>query len=53
MLMESFKINETVRVKDTGQTGKIVGFENGKWKVEGVSQLLETSQIEHTQMLFG
>lgn len=52
----SFQIGDTVIIPATGQTGKVVAFENGQWKVkvdQGVELLKEASEIERRQILLG
>jgi hypothetical protein len=52
---EAFKINDTVIVSATGQTGRITAYEGGRWKVliAGNELLKESHEIEKRQMLFG
>jgi len=50
-----FKIGDTVIISATKQTGRIIAFESGRWKVsiDGTELLKESSEIEKRQMLFG
>jgi len=51
----SFKIGDVVIVSATKQTGTIVAYESGRWKVkiDGTELLKESYEIEKRQMLFG
>lgn len=59
MLMETtnraFSVGDLVRVISTGQIGKVVAFEDGRWKIEvaGTTSLCESSEIVRRQALFG
>lgn len=50
-----FQVGDTVIITATKQSGKIVAFEGGRWKVktEGGEILKEANEIQHRTMLFG
>lgn len=51
----NFSIGDFVRVKSTGQTGKIVEYRDGRWIVEiGTQKLPESAtNLVKTQVLMG
>lgn len=56
MSEEEFKIGDTVMILETKQVGKIVGFEDGKWKIAvnpGTDILVESAKFEKRELLFG
>lgn len=60
MLLENntspLKIGDTVIIAATNKVGRIIGKENGKWKVKidgGPDMLKESSEIKQRQALFG
>lgn len=48
-------IGETVKIMTNGQTGQVVGYENGQWIVEvnGVSVRVVESQLQVREILYG
>ena len=50
-----FNIGDTVKVRSTGQIGKIVGYNNGMWKISvgGSNTMVESFDLEHKQILLG
>lgn len=59
MLLENnntFRIGDLVKITATGQIGKIVAFESGRWKVQVENSdtlLMESGNLERRQALFG
>lgn len=48
-------IGDTVKIMETNQLGKVIGFENGKAvvDVDGAKQLCEMSQVQKREILLG
>lgn len=48
-------VGDTVKIMETGQIGKVIGFENGKAVIDmgGARQLFEVSQVQKRDILFG
>lgn len=51
-----FNIGDTVKIRSTGQIGRIVGVRGGQFQVEitgGATTMVEATMLESRQVLFG
>jgi hypothetical protein len=51
----AFKIGDTVMISATKQTGTIIAYEGGRWKVQvsGTVMLKEASELQRREILLG
>lgn len=51
----NFSVGDTVKIRSTGQVGKIVGIDGGRWVVEvsGTRQVCEDYKLEKREILLG
>lgn len=50
-----FRVGDTVQVLSSRQVGKVIGFENGRYKVlvNGAPIMVESSNLERKELLLG